>query len=150
MIAGLARILLASFAATWGFALLLHAPKRAWFYASLIGGVAFTLYWVLAELGASDAAAVFVSAALGSFLAQLCARRMQMIATVFLTLAIVPMVPGLGLYRCMELLGQGKYGLGAQTGVSAMITIAMIAFGIGVGSFFARRIAAARKARKAE
>lgn len=149
MIAGLIRILLASFAATWGFALLLHAPKRAWFYASLIGGVAFTLYWAMAELGMYDSAAVFASAALGSFLAQLCARRMQMIATVFLTLAIVPMVPGLGLYRCMELLGQGKYGGGVQTGVSAMITIMMIAFGIGVGSFFARRIAAAHKARKA-
>lgn len=149
MIVGALKALFASFAGTWGFAMLLHAPKKAWLAASLIGSISFALYWVMAEFGVPDAAAVFAGAALGSFLAQLCARYMRMIATIFLTLSIVPMVPGLGLYRCMELLGQGKYGQGAQTGVTAMITIVMIAFGIGVGSFLARRIAAIKNAKEA-
>lgn len=132
------RILLAGFAATFGFSLLLHAPKRAWIPSSLIGAAAFTLYWCLTGLGAPDAPSILVSAALGSLLAQWCARRMRMIATVFLTLSIVNMVPGLGLYRCMELLAQGRSGIGAQVGVSAMVTIVMIALGIGVGSFIFR------------
>lgn len=132
------RILLASFAATYGFALLLHAPVRTWIPASLIGAVSFTVYWALSLLGVADPASVFVGAALGSLLAQICARRMRMIATVFLTLSIVTMVPGLGLYRCMELLAQGQSGAGAQAGVAAMVTILMIALGIGVGSFLFR------------
>lgn len=143
------RILLASFAATYGFALLLHAPRRAWIPASLIGGVSFTLYWGLTAAGMSDPVAVFISAALGSVLAQACARRMRMIATVFLTLSIVTMVPGLGLYRCMELLAQGNSGAGARVGVAAMVTILMIALGLGVGSFVFRLLFAKRAQRSA-
>lgn len=134
------KILAASFAATAGFALLLHAPRKAWLHASLIGAASFTLYWVLAVLGMSDPLAVFIGSAAGSLLAQWWARRMRMIATVFLTLSIVTMVPGLGLYRCMELLAQGESGLGAQAGVSAMVTILMIALGLAVGSFLFRLV----------
>lgn len=132
------QILLASFAATLGFALLLHAPLRSWLPASLVGAVSYTVYWVMVQFGASDPVSIFLGAALGSLLAHECARRLRIIATVFLTLSIVPMVPGLGLYQCMELLAQGRSGAGAQVGVNAMVTILMIALGIGVGSFIFR------------
>lgn len=138
MIADLLRILLMSFLGTLGFALLLHAPKRAWIPASIIGGVSYTLYIALMELGAPEAAAMFLGALAGSLLAQTCARKMRMIATVFITLSIVSLVPGLGLYRCMEYLGAGKNALGVQAGVSAMTDIMMIALGLGVGSLVFR------------
>ena len=38
---------LTSFVGTLGFAILLHAPKRAWLPASLIGAMTYTLYWSL-------------------------------------------------------------------------------------------------------
>lgn len=140
MMAELVRILLMSFLGTLGFALLLHAPKKAWLPASLIGGVSYTLYFALLELGAPEAAAMFCGALAGSLLAQLCARKMRMIATIFITLSIVSLVPGLGLYRCMEYLGAGKNALGLQAGVSAMTDIMMIALGLGVGSLVFRTI----------
>lgn len=138
MIVGILRALFASFMGTIGFAVLLNAPKKAWFPDSVIGALSFLLYWVLFEIGLPEPFAIFTGAAVGSLLAQLYARRMRMIATIFLTLSIVPMVPGLGLYRCMELLGQGQSGLGAQTGIAAMITIVMIALGIGMGNYLSR------------
>lgn len=140
MMAELVRILLMSFLGTLGFALLLHAPRKAWLPASLIGGVSYTLYFALLELGAPEAAAMFCGALVGSLLAQLCARKMRMIATIFITLSIVSLVPGLGLYRCMEYLGAGKNALGLQAGVSAMTDIMMIALGLGVGSLVFRTL----------
>lgn len=140
MMAELVRILLMSFLGTLGFALLLHAPRKAWLPASLIGGVSYTLYIALMELGAPGAAAIFCGALAGSLLAQLCARKMRMIATIFVTLSIVSLVPGLGLYRCMEYLGADKNALGLQAGVSAMTDIMMIALGLGVGSLVFRTI----------
>lgn len=144
MIAGILRALFASFMGTIGFAVLLNAPKKAWIPASMIGALSFALYWILFEIGLPEPFAIFMGAAIGSLLAQLYARRMRMIATIFLTLSIVPMVPGLGLYRCMELLGQGQSGLGARTGVAAMITIVMIALGIGTGNYLSRLFATHR------
>lgn len=140
MIADLLRILLMSFLGTLGFALLLHAPRRAWLPASLIGGVSYTLYIALMELAAPEAAAMFFAALAGSLLAQVCARKMRMIATVFITLSIVSLVPGLGLYRCMEYLGAGQNSLGLEAGVSAMTDILMIALGLGVGGLIFRTL----------
>ncbi|MBE5804245.1 MAG: threonine/serine exporter [Clostridiales bacterium] len=136
--AELIRTYVTSLLGTWGFALLLHAPRKAWIPASIIGGVSYTLYIALLELGSPEAAAMFIAALIGSLLAQLCARRMKMIATIFLTLSIVSLVPGLGLYRCMEHLGAGRNAMGLQAGVTAMIDIMMIALGVGVGSLVFR------------
>lgn len=141
MIVELLRTYATSFLGTLGFALLLHAPRKAWLPASLIGGVSYTLYILLLQVGCPQTVAMFGGALAGSLLAQVCARRMRMIATIFITLSIVSLVPGLGLYRCMEHLGAGRNALGLQAGVSAMIDIMMIALGLGVGGFVFRAAA---------
>lgn len=140
MLTGGVTMFLSAFAGTLGFALLLHAPRRAWLPASAIGAVAYTLYWVLNAAGLGMSLSIFIGAAAGSLMAQFYARRMRMIATVFITLSIVAMVPGLGLYRCMALLAQGQNTAGLRTGVEAMMTITMIALGLAVGSFLFRAV----------
>ena len=130
--------LLSSFVGTLGFAIFMHAPKRAWFPASAIGGVAYLLYWALLQGGVYEPMAIFIAALLGSVLGQYCARRMRMIATIFVLLAMIPLVPGLGLYRCMHFLAQEMYGAGADAGVRAMVDIVMIALGLAVGNFMFR------------
>ncbi len=45
----------------------------------------------------------------------------------------------------MELLGSNQAALGAQTGINAMMSIAMIALGIGVGTFTYRLIFRSRR-----
>ncbi len=130
--------LISSFVGTLGFAIFMHAPKRAWFPASAIGGVAYLLYWELQESGVTEPMAIFIGALLGSILGQYCARRMKMIATIFVLLSMIPLVPGLGLYRCMHFLAQEMYGAGADAGVRAMVDIVMIALGLAVGNFIFR------------
>lgn len=136
---------LTSFVGTLGFAILLHAPKRAWLPASLIGAMTYTLYWSLKQLSLDEAASMFLAALFGSLLAQFCARKMRMIATIFLLLSVVALVPGLGLYRCMEQLGHQQYALGAQTGILTMVGILMMALGIGVGSFLFKLVVSGTK-----
>ena len=70
---------------------------------------------------------------------------MRIIGTVFLMSAIVPVVPGLGLYRMMAFLGQGRTAAGADMGIKAMITIVMIALGLGAGAYTDRMIWYRRK-----
>ena len=127
-----------AFLGTLGFAVLVRAPKRAWVPASLIGMGAYAVFWGLMALGLSEAASIFCGSLCGSLAALICARQMKMIGTVFLMLSIVSFVPGLGLYRSMHYLGEGTTIQGANEGVHAMITIAMIVFGQGAGSFLYR------------
>lgn len=129
------RYLAGSFFGTVGFAWLTRVPKRAWLPSGIIASAVYMIYWLLPATGLSENLAVFLGALFGSLAGHVCARKMHMINTVFLMSAIVPVVPGLGLYRMMAWLGQGETALGADQGVRAMIIIAMTALGLVMGSF---------------
>ncbi len=128
------RALAGSFFGTVGFAMLVHIPKRAWLPSGLIAAFSYLVYWVSLRLELSDPSSIFLGSFIGSLAGLLCARKMKIIGTVFLMSAIVPVVPGLGLYRMMSFLGQGRIMDGANMGIRAMITIAMIALGLGAGT----------------
>lgn len=132
------RAALGAFFGSVGFAMLVHAPKRAWFVAGLIASLSYLVYWLMTYLGLPDPMAIFIGSLFGSLAGLLSARLLKIIGTVFLMSAVVPVVPGLGLYRMMSALGQGQLAAGAKTGIQAMITVAMIALGLGAGAFMDR------------
>ena len=142
---GLLEAFITSFLATIGFAAVLRAPQRSWIPASLIGSAGYVIYWLLLKAGMNDPNAIFIGSCAASLLAQFTARRLQMIATIFSVLAIIPCVPGYGLYQCMFYLGQGELSRGASIGVSAMASILMIALGLAVGGFIFRFIMSVRQ-----
>ena len=98
-------------------------------------------------LGLPDPLAIFIGSLFGSVVGLFSSRKKKIIGTVFLMSAVVPVVPGLGLYRMMAALGQGQISSGARTGIQAMITIAMIALGLGAGAF-ADRVIRSRSSEK--
>lgn len=134
----LLRAILGAFFGTVGFAMLVHTPRRAWLASGLIAAFSYLVYWLLTRFGFSDPSSIFLGSLFGSLAGQLCARKMKIIGTVFLMSAIVPVVPGLGLYRMMAFLGQGQIAEGANMGIRAMITIGMIALGLGAGALLDR------------
>ena len=123
---------------TIGFAMLVHVPRRALPVTGLIAALSYLVYWGALRIGLSDPTSIFLGSLFGSVTGQFCARKLKIIGTVFLMSAIVPVVPGLGLYRMMAFLGQNKISEGAGMGIQAMITIAMIALGLGVGAVVTR------------
>ena len=139
------RAVLGAFFGTVGFAMLVHTPKRAWFVSGLIASLSYLLYWLVTYLGLPDPMAIFIGSLFGSLVGLLSARLMKIIGTVFLMSAVVPVVPGLGLYRMMASFGRGETMLGADLGLQAMITIAMLALGLSMGSFVNRIIHRGRR-----
>lgn len=125
---------LASLVAGSGFGALLYAPRSAIVWGGVLGMVGYMTYWLSMWLGAPETAAMFLGAVAASVGAQLAARKLRMIATVFVTIAILPMVPGLGLYRAMRALAQGQLASGGAIGAHTMALIVMIALGIAFGT----------------
>lgn len=134
MLEGLLRAIVSGFLGSAGFGALLHAPKKGILWGSLIGSLGYTSYWLIFHLTGSELPAMFVGALLAAALGQIAARRLHMISTVFVTIAILPLVPGIGLYRAMSAMGQGDMMTGAKTAVHAMSLIMMIVMGTGLGS----------------
>ena len=123
-----------SYLAGAGFGALLFAPRKAINWGGSLGAVGFTIYWLCLQLGISETAGMFLGALAAAIGAQIAARRFKMIATVFVTIAILPMVPGLGLYRAMSALAQGDLSSGGAIAAHTMALILMIALGIALGS----------------
>lgn len=138
MIQELVRAVLSSFFATMGFGVLLQAPKKSILWGALIGMLGYALYWCLGQFSATGQMAMFFAAAFASILGQIAARRMRMAATVFSTLSIIPLVPGLALYRGMSYYAAGMSDAGGETLWAAMVDILMIALGLAVGAFVLR------------
>ena len=134
------RAVIGAFVGTVGFAMLVHVPKKSWLPCGIIASLSYLLYWVLIQAGLSDAVSIFIGSMFGSLSGQICARKLKTIGTVFFMSAIVPVVPGLGLYRMMASLGRGRTAECADFGTQAMITIAMIALGLSMGSFIDKLI----------
>ena len=140
MLEEILRAVIGAFFGTIGFAMLVHVPKRSWLLSGVIAAFSYLVYWFSLHAGLSDPTSVFLGSFFGSLAAQLCARKMKIIGTVFLMSAVVPVVPGLGLYRMMAFWGQNRIADGADMGIRAMITVAMIALGLGAGAMIDRII----------
>ena len=133
-----AALVAGAFCGTLGFAGLAHVPMKTYLPSGGVAAVSFLVYWTLGRVGVAEPVAVFCGALVGAIMGHLLARGMRTIHTVFLMAAIVPVVPGLGLYRMMAFLGQGAISSGASMGLQAMITIAMLALGLSMGGFLDR------------
>ena len=136
----LLRAILGAFFGTIGFAMLVHVPRRALPVCGLIAILSYLVYFGALKIGLSDPTSIVLGSLIGSLAGHQSARKMKIIGTVFLVSAIVPVVPGLGLYRMMAYLGQNRISDGANMGIRAMITIGMIALGLGAGAMISRII----------
>lgn len=126
--------------ATACFGPLMRVPGRAVLPASLLGALAYAAHLAMNEmLFLSGALSLFIASGLVALLCELLARRMRMIATIFLCVALVPLIPGVSLYRTMRELLLGNDMGALSTGMGTLLAIGAIALGAAIGSLLVAR-----------
>ena len=118
--------LIAACLATMFFSLLFHQPMRAMVFSGIIAAVGYGIFLVFHK----NTVAYFLAALFIGIACELLARFFKMTATLFITSSIIPLVPGLGLYRTMFSISQGQYTLAGQIGTNAVEGICAIALAI--------------------
>ena len=92
----------AGFLASFGFAILLNVRKKHIFLAGLNGALGSICYFALMDYQiTSEAIAIFVASLLVSIISEVMARTFKCPTTIFLSCAIIPLVPGGKLYYTM-------------------------------------------------
>lgn len=124
---------------SFGFAMVVRAPRRSWIPAAILGGIIYLLYSLLL-IRFAPVLAMLIACSVAGLSAQLMSRHFRIINTVFMTIAIVPFVPGYSLYRSMALIGDGQNAEGLSAGSEAMIYILMIVLGLSLGDFLFRTL----------
>ena len=136
---------LCAFAACCAFSLTYNIHWKRIFPVCFGGALGWFIYLLLKDYG--DVFAYFAATVVISVYAEIMARVCKVPVIVFLTTAILPLVPGIGLYRAMSAMGQGDMLTGAKTAVHAMSLILMIVMGTGIGSalFTLRKVPAQKE-----
>ncbi|MDF2804402.1 MAG: hypothetical protein K0S61_4307 [Anaerocolumna sp.] len=88
-----------SFIAVVSFAIIIGVPRKFLGYAGLVGAVGWLVYLLLLKADMSPVAVMFYAAIVVSLISHSFARLMKTPVTLFLIAGILPLVPGVGMYR---------------------------------------------------
>lgn len=121
---------LACMFATAFFGKLLRQPRQTLPHTVLIGLNAYVLYLLLD----GSTLAFFLCGLLVGLLCELTARLQRMATTLYQISAIIPVVPGLGLYRTMMSVAARDYGAALVVGTETLAGIGAIALGLTIST----------------
>ncbi len=122
--------LLACFCAALAFSVLMNQPRSTVPVSALIAVAGYGLFILLGQ----GVTAYFLATILIGLSCEICARLMKRTATLFFTGAIVPLVPGVGLYNTMRYVVEGQYAKAVSTGVITILAICGIALAVTITS----------------
>lgn len=124
--------------AAWAMAS--YASLRTAFFAGLTGAIAFTVFVTLGGSGVAPAAASALAALIIGFAAEALGPRLKIPAIILTICGIVPLLPGLAIYRGMLALVNAEEGsAGFELLLQAGLTGLALAAGVTLGEILARR-----------
>lgn len=132
----LAQILLAAaVAACWGLSS--YARPRGVAVAAVVGGISHAVYTLARDVGVGPAVASGVAALVIGAIAALAGSRFGIATIIVATCGIVPLLPGLAVYRAMFTLVQESAVQGVTRLLGAVTIGLALAAGVALGSFLA-------------
>ena len=120
---------LSAFVASLGFGVIFNIHGRKLFVAALCGGIGGLFYALSLLLGISEAISLMIGAMALSIASEIAARGLKAPVTAFLVCALIPLVPGGGMYRTMLAAIRGD----AQNTLNMGLQTLSIAGGLALG-----------------
>jgi uncharacterized membrane protein YjjB (DUF3815 family) len=117
------------------FSLLFNVPKRSILTAATIAGIGYLIFTLINQEFGVELAGYFVATLVIGIFSEMAARFLKMATTTFVTVAVIPLVPGLGIYRTMQFLVQNDYQAAVQIGVPTLLAAGTIALAIAINTF---------------
>lgn len=127
------------FTATWFFALIMNSPKKVLFHSSIIASIGYMVYFLCVNTGKIKLG-FFMGTLIIVCLGEIMARKVKMPATIFIFPALIPIVPGLGLYQTMLAFVQDDIFDALKIGVDAILNIGSMAVAMTLMSLIALKI----------
>jgi len=128
--------ILSAFISTIGFAIVFHTQKKHLLVCGGIGAIGWAIYLLGESRGFSVLLSTFLATLLVSELSYLLAKKLKTPITIFLIAGIIPLVPGLPLYRTMYSLMLSDYTVSLTYAILTFEIAGSIAGAIVIISLF--------------
>jgi len=118
------------------YALLMNAPKKSIIYTAIISGTGYVIY----DLCNKEIIGYFIATLFIAICGEILARIKKTPSTIFVFPAIIPLVPGIGLYQTMLKLVQNDYAAALAMGVQTVFIAGAMAVAVAIINVLARFI----------
>ena len=119
---------------TAAFGIIFNIRGKTLFYVGLNGAIGFCIYSVSLHFGVSSYTSMFFASTGMTIFAEITARLRRSPASLYLIAALIPIVPGGGIYQFVLYLIQGEMDSAFTTGVRTLLEAGGIALGVIVVS----------------
>lgn len=130
--------MVASFVASLGFGVLFNIRGNKLFLAGIGGSIGGGVYTFMLYLGYGEMVAMFFASVAFSLYSEVIARMIKTPVTVFIICALIPLVPGGGMYRTMLQAIQGHAFEALTLGLNTLSIAGILVLGILVVSTMMR------------
>ncbi|KOR25833.1 threonine/serine exporter family protein [Clostridium sp. L74] len=129
-----------SFLASLGFACIFNIKGKKLIYASLGGSIAWLSYLICKTNNHSTVFSFFIGSIAGSIYSEIMARVEKTPVTLMVICAMIPLVPGGGMYYTMQKVIEGDVSGALNTGFTTLSVAGAIALGMVMVSSMTRLI----------
>ena len=136
---------LVSVIATFGFCIAFNIRGKKIFFAALGGGLSWFCYSLPKLFGLSEISSLFISAVVFSTYSEILARIFKTPVTTFVICALIPLVPGSGMYYTMREAISGNITKSLELGLNTFASAGTLALGVLFVSTLTRLIFSAKR-----
>ena len=141
--------LFSSFLASLGFGILFNIKGKNLILAGIGGAIGGMVYKLVLFLGGSEMIAMFLGSVVFSLDSEILARVCKTPVTTFIICALIPLVPGGGMYRTMQQAIAGNIDKALAIGLNTISIAGVLVLGILLVSTLMRAFYHMQKERKA-
>ena len=141
--------LFSSFLASLGFGILFNIKGKNLILAGIGGAIGGMVYKLVLFLGGSEMIAMFLWSVVFSLYSEILARVCKTPVTTFIICALIPLVPGGGMYRTMQQAIAGNIDKALAIGLNTISIAGVLVLGILLVSTLMRAFYHMQKERKA-
>lgn len=142
------EITIGSFIASLGFGILFNIKGKNLFLAAIGGSLGGIVYQLCFNMGASDLSAMFIASICISLYSEILARIAHTPVTTYIICALIPLVPGGGMYHTMLAAIQGKVIDALTLGLETITIAGALVLGILLVSTITKGITKRKKAKE--
>jgi uncharacterized membrane protein YjjB (DUF3815 family) len=119
-----------AFVASLGFGIIFNIRGKNLIFAALGGGLSWFFYLFLTQNEISNILSLFISSIIFSIYSEICARHLKTPVTTLVICALIPLVPGAGMYYTMYETILGNVSKAASLGLDTISSAGTLALGV--------------------
>ena len=137
-----------AFFASFGFGIIFNIKGIKLIFASIGGGISWFCYLYLNNNGISTILSLFISSIIFSIYSEICARYLKTPVTTLVICALIPLVPGAGMYYTMYETILGNVSGAVELGLNTLASAGVLALGVIFVSTITRQVVNLKKVKE--